>query len=105
MRLSPRDPSMGLWQTEMGDVELAAGHVRMAIDQYERALHGGYRIYWVHANLAACYALEGRMEEAKSALAEARRLNPELTVKWYKDHTMDIPNWSEGLRKAGLAEE
>ena len=46
-------------------------------------------------NLAACYALEGRMEEAKSALAEARRLNPELTVKWYKDHTMDIPNRSK----------
>ena len=26
------------------------------------------------------YALEGKMEEATSALAEARRLNPQLTV-------------------------
>ena len=32
--------------------------------------------------LAAAYALDGKMEEATSALAEARRLNPQLTLKW-----------------------
>ena len=48
------------------------------------------------------------MDEAKIALAEARRLEPKLTVKWY---TSSIPapssrtNLFDGLRKAGLQEE
>jgi hypothetical protein len=47
------------------------------------------------------------MEEAASALAEARRLNPQFTLKWLQTHsvTSSIPPLSEGLRKAGLPEE
>jgi len=45
------------------------------------------------------------MEEAASALAEARRLNPEFTLKWSQTHSVNIPPLVEGLRKAGLPEE
>jgi hypothetical protein len=45
------------------------------------------------------------MEEAKAALAEARRLNPGLTVKWVIAHAPNTPALFEGLRKAGLPEE
>jgi len=45
------------------------------------------------------------MDEAKSALAEARRLNPNLTLKWLREHAVDLPARAEGLRKARLAEE
>jgi hypothetical protein len=45
------------------------------------------------------------MDEAKSALVEARRINPSLTLKWYREHAADIPTRLEGLRKAGLPEE
>jgi hypothetical protein len=38
-------------------------------------------------------------------LAEARRLNPAITLKWLKEHTPNLPVSFEGLRKAGLAEE
>jgi hypothetical protein len=31
------------------------------------------------------------MDEAKTALAEARRLNPAITVKWMKEHTPNLP--------------
>jgi hypothetical protein len=44
------------------------------------------------------------MEEAASALAEARRLNPELTLKWQQTRN-SMPPLLEGLRKAGLPEE
>jgi hypothetical protein len=44
------------------------------------------------------------MDKATSALAEARRLNPELTIKWSQTHS-NIPPLVEGLRKAGLPEE
>ena len=44
------------------------------------------------------------MDDAKSALAEARRLNPNLTVKWPIDRAADIPPLLDGARKAGLPE-
>ena len=45
------------------------------------------------------------MEEAKTALADARRLNPAITIKWMKERTPNFPAVFEGLRKAGLPEE
>ncbi len=45
------------------------------------------------------------MEEAKTALAEARRLNPKLTVKQLMATGPNLPPLYEGLRKAGLPEE
>jgi hypothetical protein len=44
------------------------------------------------------------MDEAKVALAEARRRNPAITVKM-KEHTPNLPAVFDGLRKAGLPEE
>jgi hypothetical protein len=43
------------------------------------------------------------MDEAKAALAEGRRLNPALTVKWMKD--AEPCGWVRSLHKAGLPEE
>ena len=45
------------------------------------------------------------MDEAKPRLAEARRLNPDLTVKWAIAHSPNLPKAFEGMRKAGLPEE
>ena len=45
------------------------------------------RIYPVYSNLSAAFAHAGKMDEAKAALAEARRLNPAITIKWMKEHT------------------
>ena len=55
--------------------------------------------------LSAAYALAGKTDKAKSALADARRLNPNLTVKWLTDHAPNLPPLFEGVRKAGLPEE
>ena len=65
----------------------------------------GFRPFFVYNDLAAAYALEGKMGEAKTALAEARRLNPKLTVKWLQSVAPNIPALFDGLRKAGLPEE
>jgi adenylate cyclase len=105
MRLSPRDPSIGLFRVQLGDAELALGHFDAAIDQYQNATDAGYRRFFVYTNLAAAYALEGKMDEAKTALAEALHLNPKLTVKWMIAHTPNLPPVFEGLRKVGLPEE
>ena len=105
MRLSPRDPFIGLFHVQMGDAELGLGHFDAAIDEYHKATDAGFRPFFAYSNLAAAYALEGKMDEAKAALAEAFRLNPKLTVKWMIAHTPNLPPVFEGLRKAGLLEE
>ena len=45
------------------------------------------------------------MDGAKAALAEARRLNPKLTVKWMIEYTPNLPAVFDGLRKVGLPEQ
>jgi TolB-like protein len=46
------------------------------------------------------------MDEARSTLAEARRLEPRLTIKWMVAmHAPILPPLFEGLRKAGLPDE
>ena len=96
---------MGVWIFAIGGVELGQGHYDAAIDEIHKAIEAGFRTFIPYADLAAAYALDGKMDEAKSALAEARRLNPNLTVKWLIAHSPNLPRAFEGLRKAGLPEE
>ena len=42
---------------------------------------------------------------AKLAVAEARRFNPQLTIKWFLENWPVPPMIVEGLGKAGLPEE
>jgi adenylate cyclase len=105
MRSSPHDPYLSVFHLLLGDAELGLGDSDPAIDQYRQTIDSGFRAYMVYANLAAAYAKAGKMDEAKAALAEARRLNPKLTVKWMTEHSASPSAVFEGLRKAGLAEE
>jgi adenylate cyclase len=104
MRLSPRDPSIGNWHNFLCLPELGLGHYDAAIGEANNALDAGYRVFLVHAFLAAAHALKGEMAVAKTALAEARRQNPKLTVKSMAERYANIPTLLEGLRKAGLPE-
>ncbi|HEY1884470.1 MAG TPA: hypothetical protein VGG86_00275, partial [Roseiarcus sp.] len=103
IRLSPRDPQVGLRYVTLGDAEVGLGHLDAAIEEYEKAINVGYHNRVV--NMAGAYALQGKMDEAKSVLAEALRANPKLTVKMLTERFAIPPVLAEGLRKAGLAEE
>jgi hypothetical protein len=92
-----------------GLAESGLGHSDAAIDQMRQALDFGYRTYQIYAFFSGICAVAGKMDQAQTALAEARRLNPILTVKWMIDHTSagrnPDPTLLDGLRKAGLPEE
>jgi len=104
MRLSPRDPAINLWRTNLADAEMGLGHFDAAIDLIRQSIDAGYRNAYSYKELAAAYALAGKADDAKIALAEALRLSPKLTVKWVA-RTNPLPVVLEGLRKAGLPEE
>ena len=103
IRLSPRDPLVGLRHVLVGDAEVGLGRLDAAIEEYRKAIDVGYHNRVV--NMAAAYALQGRIEEAKSVVAEALGANPKLTVKILLDRSLVPPALAEGLRKAGLPEE
>jgi adenylate cyclase len=103
IRLSPRDPQVGLRHVTLGDAEVGLGHLEAAIDEYQKAVDVGYHNRIV--NLAGVYALQGKMDEAKSVLAEALRANPKLNVKMLTERFAIPPALAEGLRKAGLTEQ
>jgi Flp pilus assembly protein TadD len=105
IKLSPHDPLMFYSRKYLGDAELGLGQFDAAIDDFHRAIDLGMHDMWPYTSLAAANALAGKMDEAKTALAEGRRLNPKLTVKWLTDHAPNLPPLFDGLRKAGLAEE
>ena len=105
MRLSPRDPRTGYWHNEIGIAELEQGHFDAAIDEFHKALDAGYRAYLAYGSLAAAFALDGKIDDAGPALAEARRLNPKFAIKYEMAHAPNLPHMFEGLRKAGLPEE
>jgi adenylate cyclase len=105
IRLSPHDPSRTTFDRQLGDIELGAGRPEAAVIAYRKALDAGDHTYWVYVSLAAAYALLGETDEAKTYMAETLRLNPSFTIKWFREHASDIPTRTEGLRKAGFAEE
>jgi adenylate cyclase len=105
MRLSPRDPKIGNWYNLMADAELGLGHFDAVIEESSKAIDTGYKVFYSYLNLAAGHALKGDMDEAKTAMAEARRLNPKLSVKWLTERKPILQPWFDALRKAGLPEE
>ncbi len=105
MRLSPRDPRKGVWHSYLGLAEFGEGRYDAAIDEYHKGLDAGYRTSVTYLRLTAALAVEGKMEEAKIALAEARRLDANYTVKQMIEREPNLPRLFEGLRKAGLPEE
>ena len=101
MRISPRDPVIAVWHLDLGDAEMGLGQFDAAIDEYRKALDMGWQAYYLHTNLAAAYAHAGKMDEAKVELAEARRLNPAITVKWMKEHGPNFRPYSTASARRG----
>jgi adenylate cyclase len=105
MLLSPRDPAMSQWFNLRADPELGLGRFDEALEDAKKAVDGGYHVFYAYLNLAAAAAFKGEMDGAKAAMAEARRLNPNLSVQWLVKHKPVLQFAFDALRKAGLPEE
>ena len=77
IRLSPRDPNIWNWYFRIGEGHLLQSRIDDAILWLERARNANPAPGFVHAYLAAAYALGGETERATTELAEARRLSSE----------------------------
>ena len=109
MKISPRDPNIGIWHMEIGRSLLALTRYDAAIQEGLKAIDSGYRTTQSYASLAAFYAAANRAPEATAAMAEAMKLNPKLSVAWFHAHIPafidSAPGMLEYIRKAGLPED
>jgi adenylate cyclase len=115
IRLSPHDAGTpGAYQV-LGLCHLLLGNLEQAIHFSRRSRAGNPRLYYTHTNLAAALALEGNLDEAKFALAEAIKLKSEpssleqirASLPYANPKYMALLERTVfvGLRRAGLPEQ
>ena len=107
MRLSPQDPLLFFFLIGVAWAHFAAERYEDVVDWARRSLP--HRQDWMDTwlALAASYAHLGRMEEARDAVAEVLRLQPDFSLSVAESmFTATTPDYKQrffdGLRKAGL---
>ena len=114
--LNQRDPNNWYRYWGLGTCHLYLGHMGEAIDLFRKAISGNPRLFYIHLGLAGALGLRGDLDEAKTALAEALRLKPEVNslaqLRAYRPWEAS-PQHSElrertliaGLRRIGFPDE
>ena len=118
IRLSPHDRNLAAWCWQIGAVHLLKARADEAVRWLEKARSAYAGYHYIHASLAAGYALRGETKRASAALGEARRLsNRYSSITGLKAapgrQLLEAPRlgalaeatYFAGLRQAGLPEE
>jgi adenylate cyclase len=118
IHLSPRDRNLVTWYAQIGGVHLLQGRTDEAVPWFEKARSAYAGLDYIHASLAAGYALKGDTERASVALGEARRLTEryssiaglKASPRWRfleapKLRALAETTYFAGLRLAGMPEE
>ena len=115
-RIGPRDPGRWTWLDGRGHALILLGRDEEAIRALNSALDANPRNVSPYAFLAAAYALRGRSDEARAALANYEQARPNTRVSTYRTLSpvplvLTSPTYrqqrerlNEGLRKAGMPE-
>ena len=119
IRLSPRDPFLGIWYFRIGQARVLQSRLDDAIQWLERAHNHNPAFAFIPVWLAAAFGLKGDLSQAAAELAEARKLSgngwPASIVAARTISTMDFTapttrallekTYLTGLRQAGVPEE
>jgi adenylate cyclase len=110
IRLSPRDPWRWMDFQLLAVAHLVAERFAEAVDAAQRSLQHNPDNHNTHALLAISYAHLGRIDEARSALREVLRLQPDYSLAGVRQiyagaNEEFVERVVAGLRKAGLEEE
>jgi tetratricopeptide (TPR) repeat protein len=102
-----RDPFPPNWYWEV--CSLALLRARRFAETIECVKRMTQKFSWSHADLAACYAHLGQMDEARAEAAEVLRMQPNFTISWLlkeepDKNPADAEPLVQGMRLAGLPE-
>jgi tetratricopeptide (TPR) repeat protein len=109
LRLNPQDPHIFSMQSATASAYFIAGRYAEALLWAETAMRVRPTFLLALFTVAASGAIVGRLAEAQKAMAQLRRLHPELRISNLKEllptrRPEDYEQWVEGLRRAGLPE-
>jgi adenylate cyclase len=76
IRLSPYDPAIGVYYTELGICRLFLGDVEKSVDLLRKAVAAKPELFFTHLWLAGALGVAGRIDEAKAEIARSIRINP-----------------------------
>ena len=115
IRLSPRDPQIGLFYFRIGFAHLLQSRPDEAIVWCEKARNATPAAPMFRTLLASAYALKGETDRALAELAEARRLVGDdryssiarlrAVESWGAPQPLVETTYFAGLRRAGVPEE
>jgi hypothetical protein len=116
IRLSPRDPLIGVWFGRIGLAYQLQSHTDKAIYWLEKARNASPRLPYIHARLASTYALKGETARAAAELTKARTLsgdNNYSSIAHLRADYLGVPKiralyedvYFAGLRSAGMPEK
>jgi adenylate cyclase len=116
IRLNPYDPNIASAYWALGTCYLLRGQLDEAIAALKKAQAANARLWFPHLYLAGAFGLEGDLNEARLALAEATKLNPAVKslarMRSQNPWLAHARHWdlqeqtlNVGLRRAGLPEE
>jgi class 3 adenylate cyclase/TolB-like protein/Tfp pilus assembly protein PilF len=114
IKLSPHDPARPFWDYHLCHLHSHLGQWDQAIPYCLKSIAGAPQFLYPHIDLTAAYGWLGRENEAKAALADLLKLQPNFTVQGFLSlvplfsdnpvFTQQLDRLAEGLRKAGLPE-
>ncbi|MEJ2375951.1 MAG: tetratricopeptide repeat protein [Pseudolabrys sp.] len=107
IRLSPRDPYLGVYYGTVAYAQFVGRRYEEAIALAREGLRRRSDFVGAHRVLTAAAAMAGRHEVAKSALQDLRRAQPNVSLSWIERHipirhAAERRHYRDALRKAGL---
>jgi TolB-like protein len=108
LRLSPRDPFAAIYDGVAAYCQFIGKNYAEAIRFAREGLRQRSDFVGAHRVLTAAAAMAGETELAKSALAETRRAQPNISLAWLASEMpfkldADREHYLEAFRRAGLA--
>ena len=109
IRLSPYDPNMGSFLVRLADAKFMMRAYEESAGWAIKALRQPSFQWSRHAVLIAALGHQGRLDEARSDLADLLDQRPDFTLSFVRETHLfgdpdDFAHYVDGLRKAGLPE-
>ena len=107
IRLSPRDPYLGVYYGIVAYAQYIARNYDEAIEFSRQAIRQRSDFVGGHRVLVAAAGMAGDADLAQSALAELKRVQPNVSLEWIAAnmpirHDAEREHYLEGFRKTGL---
>ena len=109
IRLSPRDPYLGVYYGIVAYAQYIARNYEEAIRYAREAIRQRSDFVGGHRVLVAAAGMAGQTDLAQQALHELRRAQPNISLAWIAAnmpirHEAEREHYLEGIRRAGLGE-